>query len=46
MVDFMTEDSRVSVTGLWVDLQNRLLRATWNPYKYFPEKAEEGMVGW
>lgn len=41
MVDFMPEESRVAVTGVWMDMQKRLLRATYDVCKYFPEKIEE-----
>jgi hypothetical protein len=41
MDDFMPEETRVAVSGVWIDMQNRLLRATWDVCKYFPEKIEE-----
>lgn len=45
--EFVPEENRVAVTGLWVDLQNRLLKTTWEACKNLPEKIEEeGFINW
>ena len=41
MDDFMPEENRVAVSAVWIDMQNRLLKATWDVCKHFPEKIEE-----